>query len=231
MTDIVGPERYTDNAVAMWRSRAQRFTDTADLFRADLPDTTRIIVRRPAAAVRLGDLPPVPVTVEDPFGRLTPEPPATRTLRMPVMIRVPGGPVAASPGHVRTVRTAADLADAERVIVDGFPLPRHQPWRRGAALPPAMLDLPGWRFWLAYHGGQPAAAAYTFDDGRVIGVYWLATLPEHRSSGLGRAVMTATIAGHPDRTLTLVATDAGVPLYRSMGFQTVSTAVWHVFGG
>jgi len=51
------------------------------------------------------------------------------------------------------------------------------------------------------------------------------------SHATSTAVLTAAIAGHPDRMLTLVATDAGVPLYWSMGFQTVSTAVWHVFGG
>jgi predicted N-acetyltransferase YhbS len=55
----------------------------------------------------------------------------------------------------------------------------------------------------------------------------LATLPGHRGAGLGRAVMSHGMAHRPGRTFTLVATDAGRPLYESMNFATVSTAAWY----
>jgi GNAT superfamily N-acetyltransferase len=113
-------------------------------------------------------------------------------------------------------------------MVDGFPLPPYQPWTRGQALPPRVLALPGWRVWLAYRDGLPAAAGYTYDDGVAVGVYWLATLPEHRLAGLGRAIMTVSMAAHAGRVFTLVATDAGLALYQSLGFATVAMSTWYV---
>jgi GNAT superfamily N-acetyltransferase len=148
---------------------------------------------------------------------------------MPVMNRRPAPLRAAlAPDvHVTEVRDADELATAERTMVDGFPLRVYQPYVRAAALPPRLLDLPEWRVWLAYRNARPAAAAYTYDDGTAVGVYWLATLPGHRSAGLGRAIMTTAIAAYPSRAFTLVATDAGRPLYESLGFRAVGTSTWH----
>ncbi|MGI5524273.1 GNAT family N-acetyltransferase [Micromonospora sp. CA-259024] len=120
------------------------------------------------------------------------------------------------------------LEQAEQVIVNGFPLRHLQPITPGQALPPQVLQLPGWRVWLARRDGVPAAAGYTYDGGNAVGIYWLATLPEYRSAGLGRAVMNAMLAAHPDRIATLVATPAGLPLYQRLGFEPVSTAVWYL---
>ena len=89
------------------------------------------------------------------------------------------------------------LAQAERVIVDGFPQRALQPYRPGCSLPPLVLAVPGWRTWVAYRDGEPAAACCTYDDGATVGVYWLATLPRHRSRGLGRAIMSAALGPPP----------------------------------
>ncbi len=94
-------------------------------------------------------------------------------------------------------------------------------------LPPLVLAVPGWRAWLAFRGGEPAAACCTYDDGAALGVYWLATLPQHRSHGLGRAVMSAALTASPGRPVALVATTAGEPLYSALGFQVVSEAAWY----
>ena len=58
-------------------------------------------------------------------------------------------------------------------------------------------------------------------------MYWLAALPEHRSAGLGRAIMCTALAASPGRSAVLVATAAGVPLYSSLGFAAVSEAIWY----
>ncbi|NYI08298.1 GNAT family N-acetyltransferase [Allostreptomyces psammosilenae] len=121
---------------------------------------------------------------------------------------------------------AAELAEVERAIVHGFPLPAHQPYRRGGLLPPGLLDVPGWRFWLGRLDGRTAAGAFTFDDGRAVGLYSLATLPEFRSRGVAGAVVDAVLAAHPDRYVTLTATPAGQPLYRSRGFVVQTAARW-----
>jgi GNAT superfamily N-acetyltransferase len=236
-----GPDVYANNAAAMWASLAPGADDSADLCRVELATNVRVILRRPGAetgdaGTTVADLIAAApagkaVTVEDPSGALpAPDDPGVHVLRMPVMNRPAGDVAVASPPDVRVVRVADpdELAAAERVMVDGFPLRTYQPWTRGTAVPPHVLGLTGWDVWLAYHAGQPAAAMFTYDDGRAVGVYWLATLPEHRGAGLGRAVMSRGIAHRPGRTFTLVATDAGRPLYGSMGFETVSTAAWYV---
>ena len=62
-------------------------------------------------------------------------------------------------------------------------------------------------------------------------MYWLAALPEHRSAGLGRAVMCAALTASPGRPVVLVATAAGAPLYSSLGFAVVSEAAWYRIPG
>jgi GNAT superfamily N-acetyltransferase len=166
--------------------------------------------------------------VEDSFGGLALRAGDGITVdRMPVMVRPADGtgPLPADPRvRVAPAADAATLAQAERVIVDGFPQRALQPYRPGRSLPPLTLTTPGWRTWLAYRGGEPAAACCTYDDGAVLGVYWLATLPEHRSHGLGRAVMATALAACPTRPAALITSAAGEPLYSSLGFQAVSEA-------
>ena len=228
---------YAGNAAAMWTSLTPAVRESAGVFRADLPTAVRVVVREPGAGAPVGELlagvpPDRTAAVEDPYGATAAGDvgPATQVLHMPVMVRAAGRLAATVPDGVTVARvTDGDgLAEAERVVVDGFPLPAHQPYVPGTALPPRVLDLPGWSVWLACRAGRPAAAVCTYDDGRTLGVYWLATLPGHRSAGLGRALMTAAVAAGPDRPSTLVATAAGRPLYESLGFATVSLAHWYI---
>ena len=223
---------YLDNAARMWTALVPGARVTDGLLRAERPQGVRLIPMGPAdvsAALR-AESPTRAVVLEDVFSATEPVPPDTRALRMPVMSRRPAPLRAAvAPGvRVAEARDADELATAERTMVDGFPLRAYQPYVRGRALPPRLLDQPGWRVWLAYRHARPAAAAYTYDDGTAVGVYWLATLPEHRSAGLGRAVMTTAVAAYPSRAFTLVATEAGRPLYESLGFRAVATATWHL---
>ena len=102
-----------------------------------------------------------------------------------------------------------------------------QPFQAECMLPPLVLTISGWQTWLAYHNGEPAAACCTFDDGAALSINWPATLPEHRSHGLGRAVMCAALGSCARRTAVLVATEAGGPLYSSLGFRTVTEAAWY----
>lgn len=171
------------------------------------------------------------VVIEDSFGELgMPRTDEATVWRMPVMVK-PAGSLPAPAGRpgIRVVEatTPDTLVQAEQVIVDGFPLPSHQPFRPGGFIPPLVLATRGWQAWLAYNGGEPAAGCCTFDDGFAAGVYWVATLPEHRSLGLGRALMIAALNARAQRPAVLVATSAGEPLYTSLGFRAVSTATWY----
>ncbi|MFF5077955.1 GNAT family N-acetyltransferase [Actinoplanes sp. NPDC000266] len=225
-----------DNAVAWWTGTGAEVSADRSVFRAEKPRVTRLILRAPASAdVISGLVASAPstktVVLEDVFGadRAEPADAAVRLADMPVMLR-PAGPASAPRNPARIVRVSdpSELAVAERTIVEGFPVPALQPWRRGEALPARVLDVPGCSVWLAYVKDRPAAAACTFDDGEVVGVYWLATSPGHRSAGLGRAVMTHAVNAHAERPLVLTATEAGRPLYESMGFRTVTTTTWYM---
>jgi GNAT superfamily N-acetyltransferase len=200
----------------------------------------RIILRWPGAAgpEQLGALVTAAgrhgqVVVEDSFGGPVPSGGEDAAVdRMPLMLRPAGDPVPApggSDGRVVRVTGPAELTEAEQVIVDGFPRRALRPFRPGRMLPAEALTAPGWGAWLAYHGGQPAAACCSHDDGASVGVYWLATLPRYRSLGLGRAVMAAVLAASPGRPAVLVATEAGQPLYASLGFAAVAEAAWYRF--
>ena len=159
-------------------------------------------------------------------GLLAVDIPAQRAAR--IILRQP---LAAGAGQIGALmRRAADaeaLAQAEQVMVDGFPRRALQPFRPGCMLPPLVLAIPGWQTWLAYRDGKPAAACCAFDDGAALGIYWLSTLPQHRSHGLGRAVMYAALGSRARRPVVLVATEAGEPLYDSLGFRTVTEAAWY----
>jgi GNAT superfamily N-acetyltransferase len=173
--------------------------------------------------------------VEDSFGDLV-LPLAGRVTvdRMPLMLRPADGIApAADRAGTRVVRVAGQdaLATAEQVIVDGFPRQVPRPYPPGLILPPQMLTAPGWAIWLAYYGGDPAAAVCSYDDGAALGIYWLATLPRHRSRGLGRAVMTAVLGACPGRPAVLVATAAAESLYSSLGFTAVAEAAWYRIPG
>ena len=161
----------------------------------------RILLRRPGGAEpgQMGALATAAagrgrVVVEDSFGDLVLPPAGQVTVdRMPLMLRAAGGMApAADRAGTRVTRAAGrdTLAIAEQVIVDGFPRQVPRPYPPGLILPPQMLTAPGWAIWLAYHRGDPAAAVCSYDDGAALGIYWLATLPRHRSRGLGRAVMS-----------------------------------------
>jgi GNAT superfamily N-acetyltransferase len=239
---------YAVNAAAMWESREPwsrvlpGMPPGLSVTEVPAQALVRVILRRPFAADPgpIGALlararHPGRIVVEDAFGELRlPAGDGITVGRMPVMVRAagPAGPAAPGPG-VRVVPAAdpGTVAQAERVIVDGFPQRALQPYRPGRSVPPLVLSVPGWRTWLAYRGGEPAAACCTYDDGAALGVYWLATLPEHRSHGLGRAVMAAALTASPGRPAALVATAAGEPLYSSLGFRVVSEAAWYRAAG
>ena len=234
---------YPDNAEQMWSSLGEVNTVADAVLAITRPGSVRYLVRHPsppdcvAALTRAAPLSGRAV-VEDPYSARPVTTPATVTvLRMPVMNRPPA-PLTSTHREDVTVTQVSDpdtLAAAERVIVDGFPHRPLQPYIRGQALPPRVLQLPGWNVWLAHHRGTPAAACYTYDDGTAVGIYWLATMPAHRRAGLGKALMTTALRAHPHRSATLTATQDGLPLYTVLGFTTVGTATWYIqdqsFGG
>lgn len=242
-------ELANDNAAAFWLAQAEvhgwehrRGPDfTAVRCERDSTDAHRIVVTRPyedagrlaadvVAVVRGWNA--LRVCVEDPYGRLNlarhgyeAGPGGPVMAREPDAATMPGRP----PVNDLTVREALDagsLAQVERIVVEGFPVTGRQPWVPGRMFPGALLTLSGFRAWLASLDGGPVGGCVTYDDGAVVGVYWVATLPEHRSQGVARAVVERALAAHPGRVATLVATLLGEPLYRRLGFTEQGVSRW-----
>ena len=140
----------------------------------------------------------------------------------PLMVRLP----AAGPDRprqdtqVREVRTAADLAAAERVLVEGYPMPELEPLQPGNLLGPGILT-EATRIWLGFVDGDPVAVAAAHRHAGTTLVEYVATLPRARGRGAGAAVTWAATLAHPDEPAVLIASDDGRPVYERMGYKAI----------
>lgn len=108
--------------------------------------------------------------------------------------------------------------DEEREVVDSLFAGPESIAPPGAEAVIAMLD-----------GGRAACAmVYRAGDAAVVG--WVATVPEARRRGLGRLLTAAASNRGLDlgaAWVTLQASPMGLPVYRSMGFETItSSRIW-----
>ena len=224
-------QQATGNAIAMWSTLA---TARGDAVR-EFPGFVAIEGFRRTGLrvmVRTADLLPEdrreiaeltrefrgrPVVVDDPFGGLDLTSLGMTARRLPVMVREPA-PVPEAPDVAR-VRTPAELAAAADIIVRGFPVEDHEP---GDAFPPGLVARDGITFFTL----GTAGACLTMTDGVTGGAYWVTTLPEYRSQGVGRRLMYAVLRHFGDLPLTLTASRFGKPLYDSLDFVTIGDAHW-----
>lgn len=137
----------------------------------------------------------------------------------PLMVRLPEPrQVPAPPGvEVREVADAETLAVAERVLVEGYPMPDLQPLRRGELLGPKLLGS-STRVWLGLVDGRPASVAAAHQHAGATLVEYVAALPTARGRGAGSAVTWAATLADPESPAVLVASDDGRPVYEAMGY-------------
>jgi ribosomal protein S18 acetylase RimI-like enzyme len=127
--------------------------------------------------------------------------------------------------EIETVDTLGGLdawAEIQRLALELDPT-RTRAWRdaHDRAL---SADVP-LRDWIARLDGRPVAAAALFVGAGVAGIYNVATVPEARGLGIGRAVTAAALeeaVARGFRTAVLGASDLGYPVYRRLGFRDVS---------
>ncbi len=217
----------SDNAVAMWTTLA---TARGDRVRGH-PTFTVVEGRRVRIMVRTGTPDEAGLTalarefrengrtvvVEDPFRSVELSRIGMAVRLLPVMAREPG-PAPDEPAVTR-VETPAELLKAEDVIVHGFPLEEYQPLERGKVFPEELLSQ-------AFFRKGDEGACFTMAHGGVGGAYWVTTMPEHRSKGVGRALMHAVLRHFDDLPVTLTASRAGKPLYDKLGFTTLGDSHW-----
>jgi hypothetical protein len=146
----------------------------------------------------------------------------------PLMIRLPAPHEVPSRdgAEVVEVHDAAELAVAERVLVDGYPMPDAVPLSPGDVLNASILDATT-RVWLGYVDGEPAAVAAAHLHGGATLVEYVAALPVARGRGAGSAVTWAATLADPSQPAMLIASDDGRPVYETMGYVAVERwAAW-----
>ena len=124
-------------------------------------------------------------------------------------------------------REAADLFT--RVALDGFGAPH--------TFEPPMADLfrslatrvdSTARMFLARLDGRPVATSLNAVSGEAVGIYNVATLPDARGRGIGRAVTLAAVLDGRDRgarRAVLEASEMGFPVYERLGFTEAARYV------
>ncbi|MEU5695085.1 GNAT family N-acetyltransferase [Actinosynnema sp. NPDC020468] len=218
------------NAAALWtalaRARGHDLVRRPGFLAVGGPRSLRVLLldEDPGDLGEVADLvraAPGRVLVEDPFAAVDVADLGLVARPLEVMWRT--GPAPEPAPDVTPVRTPGELATAARLAVEGFPFPGVDP---AELAPPGLLAPPGVEVLIAWRSGEPAGVCLTIvDEDDVAGLYWVATLPAHRSKGVGRA-LTATALHRADRVATLTATTAGAPLYGSLGFTTAGVANW-----
>jgi hypothetical protein len=140
----------------------------------------------------------------------------------PLMVRFPAPPTLLPQwsGEVREIRDPAELAVAERVLVEGYPMPELDPLTPGDLLGPTLLQT-ATRVWLSWLDGAPVAMAAAHSAAGVTLVEYVATLPAARGRGAGAAVTWAATLADPGHPAVLIASDDGRPVYSRMGYLAV----------
>jgi ribosomal protein S18 acetylase RimI-like enzyme len=245
-------ESSVPNAEALWRAlaaaRGHRIIDEPDWLAVDAADGiggTRVVLRAPvtgaaqrASLDRLVEGASRPVVVEDPFETIDLRAHGLAPRALSVMGAGPftrdAIPPDAMPTEERpgiTVRRVDGdeglLLEADRIVVEGFPLTSYHPYRPGRLLPAGLLKMPHISVFVAGLGGRPGGTCMTVKDTNGVGgVYWVAVLPEHRRLGMGRALMLAAMRELEGLPMVLCATSQGAPLYRKLGFETALESTW-----
>ena len=148
----------------------------------------------------------------------------------PLLVRPPGTVAAAPSGPLPTpVRSAAELAVWERIVVDGYPMAELQPFRPGTLLGPDLLDDPRFRFWLGHdEAGAPVTATAQFVARGVAGFALGVTLPGHRGRGHWARQVAVRLHAEPSRWHVGVFSDHSRRGAERAGFLPVLRhTLWH----
>ena len=149
----------------------------------------------------------------------------------PLMLLRPNRPStrAGPPGLVvERVRDAIGLRAATDLIAAAFEESAAS-WARCSG--PSLLAAPVLSLYLARAGADLLSTCWIWREGPLAYVAAMATSPAHQRRGAGRAVLTHALTAHAATGATaasLIASDAGRPLYEQLGFRTVDIAAFWV---
>lgn len=142
----------------------------------------------------------------------------------PCMVKMPGvgESVVNDAIDIRRVGDKAGLDDFERTLVEAYPIPEVEPWRPGVMMGEGVLDDPRWQIYVGYVADEPVGTSAAFVTDHAVDVTLVSTRPQHRGRGFGRAITSAAVQADTSKPAMLLASDDGQPVYRAMGFATIS---------
>lgn len=143
----------------------------------------------------------------------------------PLMHRPAGAPpIDYSPElDIVAVHDEATVLDFETTFVEAYPVPEMHPFEPGRIVSTSALGGP-LHLWIGYVDGKPVTTAIAYIGFDVVGVYWIATLPEARGRGYGTAMTDIAARVQPDLPAVLQASEFGKPIYERMGFTNIEDA-------
>lgn len=120
--------------------------------------------------------------------------------------------------EVRVATSAAELAEAERLVVEGYPMPGMP---TGSLLPESLLDGPV-RVRLGLLDGEPVAVGLVFVAHGVVNLCMGATLPAARRRKAWESLVWARAAEAPDLPTMAYTSDYSRPGFERMGFMPLT---------
>jgi hypothetical protein len=121
---------------------------------------------------------------------------------------------------VREATTDRGLQDAERVLVEGYPMPDMADLPPGDFYRPDVVAGPT-RVFVGYDGETPVATAAAHSAAGVTVVENVAVLASARGRGAGAALTWAATTAWPQQGAVLIASDDGQPVYERLGYLRV----------
>lgn len=144
----------------------------------------------------------------------------------PLMVRLPGPAPSANGLRIVEIGDEMGLRDYDDVMIHGYPIPELHcsedriSSERGLGGP--------MRFFVGYEGEKPVACSAACIGERELGIYSVATLPDRRGKGYGRALTVAALASARHLPAVLEASNLGVSIYRSLGFVQIGVfTLWY----
>ena len=140
----------------------------------------------------------------------------------PLMLR-PTSTVTAPPTtslEVREAATPQQLQDAERVLVEGYPMPDMADLPPGDFYRADVVEGPT-RVFVGYDDGVPVATSAAHSAAGVTVVENVAVLASARGKGAGAALTWAATTSWPGQGAVLIASDDGQPVYERLGYLRI----------
>lgn len=143
----------------------------------------------------------------------------------PLLIRPPAGiqpPPTPPDVDVTRVRTPDELAEWERVAIEGYPMPELDLAHRGEVAHPSLLDDDRFGFWIGHHDGAAVSIGTSFVEHGIASFALAVTRPEARRLHHWQRHAVERLRHSPDVWMTGVFSDHSRPGAEQIGFIPIT---------